>query len=505
MSSKKRITTAVNKKEAVARIAALVGDPTTVLVTGLDSGSTTVTLTDEAGKNEEYEIIVQLDVEYLKTILQRTVPTASIEPIPVGNSTIILRGNVAHAEDIDGILRSAQSVVGGALIINQLRVGGVQQVQLDVVVAQVSRSDARRIAFDFTASGRDFFLFNTTSGAAGPAGTVGIGNTNGGITGTAGSPNGAGTNISFGVLHAGSGFLSFLQALRDESVLKLMAEPRLVTLSGKAASFLSGGEQAVPVPAGLGQVGVQFEEFGTRLNFLPIVLGNGKIHLEVEPEVSNLNAAFGTSVNGTVVPGRDTQRVHTTVQLEDGQTFVIGGLIQKNTTATTRKFPILGDLPFVGAAFRGSSFVETENELVILVTPHLIDAMSCDQLPKYLPGQESRRVDDFELFLEGILEAPRGQREVFPCNHYMPAYKNGPTAGLYPCGLNGGCGAGCTSGNCAGSATSAMPMATGTSMAPAMIDARAAQPMPASVLPAVARPDILPLMLSGTQRSDGSR
>ena len=131
--------------------------------------------------------------------------------------------------------------------------------------------------------------------------------------------------------HSGT-FLSFLQALRNESVTKLLAEPRLVTVSGKPARFLSGGEQAMPVPAGLGQVGIQFQEFGTTLNFLPIVLGDGRIHLEVDPEVSSLNAAFGTTIQGTVVPGQSVQRVHTTVDLEPGQTLVIGGLIQHDVT-----------------------------------------------------------------------------------------------------------------------------------------------------------------------------
>ena len=143
-----------------------------------------------------------------------------------------------------------------------------------------------------------------------------------------GTPNGAPTNLLFGVIHNNFGFLGFLQALRDESVVSSLAEPTLTTMSGRPASFLVGGEQAVPRARWPGQVGVQFEEFGTRLNFLPIVLGNGKIHLEVEPEVSSLDAANGTSINGTVVPGRDTSRVNTTVELEDGQTFVIGGLTQ---------------------------------------------------------------------------------------------------------------------------------------------------------------------------------
>ena len=282
------------------------------------------------------------------------------------------------------------------------------------------------------------------------------------MTGTVGSANGVPTNLLFGVVHNGYNLLGFLEALRQDNVLKLMAEPRLITLSGQPASFLSGGEQAIPVPAGLGQVGVQFEEFGTRLNFLPIVMGNGRIYLEVEPEISSLDAANGTTIQGTVVPGRTTNRVHTTVQLDVGHTFVIGGLIQHQVIGSDSKVPILGDLPYLGVAFTGKSYRETENEVIILVTPHLVEGFDCAQAPKILPGQETRAPDDYELFLEGILEAPRGQRCVFQNGHYVPAYKNGPSAGVFPCGdacpncLGGngcgrdGCGLnGCSTGSCA--------------------------------------------------------
>ncbi len=166
-------------------------------------------------------------------------------------------------------------------------------------------------------------------------------------------------------------------------------------------------------------------------------MGDGKIWLEVEPEISDLNPAFGTVINGTSVPGRSTQRVHTTVVLEAGQTFVLGGLIERRVTASTVKVPIVGDLPFIGAAFSAKNFDETETELLITVTPHLVDAMSCDQAPKVFPGQETRSPDDFELFLEGILEAPRGSRQVFPDGHYVPAFKNGPTASTVPCAGTG--------------------------------------------------------------------
>jgi pilus assembly protein CpaC len=293
------------------------------------------------------------------------------------------------------------------------------------------------------------------------------------LTGIPGAPNGFPTNILTGVLHNGWGFLSFLEALRQENLLKLLAEPRLVTLSGRPASFLVGGEQAIPVPAGLGQIGVQFEEFGTRLNFIPIVLGNGRIHLEVEPEVSNLNPAAGVSINGTTVPGRSTNRVNTTVELESGQTFVIGGLIQRQVQASTLKVPILGDVPFLNPFFSSKSYQETEEEVLVIVTPWLVDPESCDQRPKVLPGEETRRPDDFELFLEGIIEAPRGPRQVCQEHHYVAAYKNGPSANTFPCAGKGVNGAGgCGTGGC-GMNGSALPPGGAiygqTSPSPAMV------------------------------------
>jgi pilus assembly protein CpaC len=434
--SKKPIRDVSNPKPNVARVQPLQGDPTSILITGLDAGVTQVTITDVDGARDTIEVIVQLDVEYVRTQLTRVIPTANIQPIPGANNSIFLTGTVDRPEDIVIAERIAANVAGGAgQVVNALRVGGVQQVQLDVVVAKVSREEFRRMAFDFIEVGQHH-IFSSTVGGGLFLPSTGITGTLPGapvIQNTIGTPNGVPSNLFLGVFNPDQAFFGLLQALRDERLAKIMSKPTLVTLSGKPASFLDGGEQAVPVPAGLGQVGVQFEEFGTRLNFLPIVLGNGKIYLEVEPEVSNLDATAGTSIYGTTVPGRLTQRVHTSVQLEAGQTFVIGGMIQNTVTGQTSKVPILGDLPLIGAAFSRKSFDETETELILMVTPHLVDAMSCDQAPKLLPGQETRSPDDFELFLEGILEAPRGPRKVCQDHRYVPAYKNGPTAGLFPC------------------------------------------------------------------------
>jgi pilus assembly protein CpaC len=464
MVSKKPIRNVNVPKEGVVMVRTIAGDPTTILLIGQAPDVVRIELTDEDGKKETYEVIVQLDIENLKTQLRRGLPTANIDPIPVSASTVLLRGCVGRAEDVTIAGQIAQGV--GVQVINGLRMAGVQQVQLDVIVAKVSRSEFRRMAFDFITNSRNFFLASTVGQAVAEPGSIG-GLSVGGLTAAPGVPGGSPTNILFAITHNGWNFLGFLQALKDESLLKLMAEPHLVTQSGRAASFLSGGEQAVPVPAGLGQVGVQFEEFGTRLNFLPIVMGNGKIHLEVEPEVSTLDPAAGTTIQGTTVPGRTTDRVHTTVELESGQTFVIGGLIQHEVRASTTKVPVLGELPFFGAAFSQKQFQETESELLILVTPYLVDGQSCDQRTALLPGQETRTPDDFELFLEGILEAPRGSRQICPGGRYLPAYKNGPTADLFPCAGNGDCGAGCANGN--GNGHGAAPAAPAGSLPPGAV------------------------------------
>src|SRR5262249_14866505 len=281
MLSKKPIKKAAVSREGIVNIRPVHGDPTRLLLAGQAADTTRLELVDEDDKRENYEVIVQRDLENLRTQLRRAVPAGSIIPTAINESTVVLSGYVTRTSDATIVQQVAEGL--GFRVINDVKVGGVQQVQLDVVVAIVSRSEFRRMAFDFLVNSQNFFFANVTSGAAANPGTIGTGGAlsvaANGLTNGVGGPNGAPTNVLFGVLHNGYNLLGFLQALREENVLKLMAEPRLVTLSGRPASFLSGGEQAVPVPAGLGQVGVQFEEFGTRLNFLPIVLGNGKIHL----------------------------------------------------------------------------------------------------------------------------------------------------------------------------------------------------------------------------------
>jgi len=518
MTSGKPIKEVINQREVIVKANVMQTDlRTLVLQSERTPGNSRLTLTDVDGNTEQIEVVVQLrppqifDVDLLKRLIKQSVPTANVIPILGGGNSVILTGTVAYAEDIDVILRITENIVragppdpivsaalgGGAggsgiqpdafntttgvrtltqlSIVNAMRIGGSQQVQLDVVVAQVSRSEFRQFGFSNLYSDKTSIMGNTVGGTIPLAGqTLGRAsstlNTNGVIQAMGGS-----SNLFVGLLDPNAGFFAFLQALRQENLAKLLAEPKLVTLSGRPANFISGGEQAVPTSQGLGGVGVTFIPFGTTLRFLPIVLGNGKIYMEVEPSVSNLNAANGVTLPGatTITPGRDVQTVRTSVLMEDGQTFAIGGLIQHTVQGSTSKLPFLGELPFVGVAFSQKVFTDTETELVVLVTPHLIDPMDCKQLPAKLPGMETRNPDDFELFLEGILEAPRGPREVWQNHRYIAAYKNDPTLHEYPCAgnapprfppgahgqvLSGGCGNGsCGCGGACGIVQSTSP------------------------------------------------
>jgi pilus assembly protein CpaC len=434
MSTRKAITAVRLNVEGIVRVSPNAIDPTSVILTGLASGTARLFLTDVDNKEESYDIIVQLDVSYLKRQIAEAVPTANVDVRPVLNRAIILTGWVADAKDVDVIKKIATAVVGGqANIVDAMQVGGVTQVQLDVTVARVNRTEARRRGFAFAYNGNAVSfgsimsgLVTAAPGTAAPAAGVGV------LTGQAALNPSADANIVFGIVNANVQML--LQALRTESLATLLAEPKIVTLSGRPAHILSGGQQAILSPSGgLGGPGVAYRDVGTELDFLPIVLGNGRIYLEVNPTIRAVNNGRGITTAFGFVPGFDEQSAKTAIELEPGQTMAIGGLIQTENAADSTRIPVLGDLPYVGTLFSRVQHTTEEQEMVILVTPHLVDGMDCKQAPKHLPGRETRAPDDYELFLEGILEAPRGQRQVFENGKYKAAYKNDPSYERFPC------------------------------------------------------------------------
>jgi pilus assembly protein CpaC len=487
MSTKKPLRTAYNEKETVARVQALTSDNSTVLVVGLQAGSTRIKLTDVNGVEENYDVIVQLDIDAVKSVIRLMFPTANVTPIAAGTGTIVLTGNVAHPEDIEPILRVARGVLGTqgngvTEVYDAMTVGGVRQVQLDVTIALVNRKDERLRNLNFIVNGTTIsagsilppaLIQTTQAQQQQQQGGAGVGIIPSPLIA---SPQTT-ANVIFGIVP--SNFNLLLQALRNEGLAKLLSEPRLITMSGHPADFLAGAQQAVLSPSsGINGPGVTFQDVGTALRFLPIVQSNGRIFLEVEPVIRTVDNGFGINTTFGFTPGFNVQRVHTQITMDAGQTFAIGGLIQTSVQASTSKLPFLGDLPFVGTAFSSVSYQTQEQELVVVVTPYLVDPMDCKQAPCKLPGMETRKPDDFELFLETILEAPRGQRDVFAGKKYVPAYKNDPTACKYPCGGDrGGCdGGGCQNGNC-GNGNCATGQC-GTGIAPATTAPAAPAAMP---------------------------
>jgi pilus assembly protein CpaC len=217
-----------------------------------------------------------------------------------------------------------------------------------------------------------------------------------------------GTTTAFGIFEAGD-FEVFFNALRSNNLSKILAEPNLVALEGHQANFLAGGEFPVPSAAfsssGGATAGVtQFQQFGVSLTFVPHILDGGVIRLSVDPEVSDVDRSV--AVQG--IPGLRTRRTHTTVEMRQGQTLMISGLLQLNLDANTRRIPGLGDLPFVGFLFGNTLSQRRESELVVLVTPYLVEPMNPGQVPP-TPGDEVKEANDLELYLLNRIESRTGR------------------------------------------------------------------------------------------------
>ena len=198
----------------------------------------------------------------------------------------------------------------------------------------------------------------------------------------------------------------FIDALKEDGLIKILAEPTLITLSGHSANFLAGGEFPVPVPQGLGTVAIEYKPFGVGLLFTPTVLSEDKIGIQVSPEVSEIDFSTAIQIGGFVVPGLRTRRMSTTIELADGQSFAIGGLLRESVRSISSRYPLLGDLPILGALFQSKSFQKEESELVIIVTPHLVKPLDLAKQP--LPTDNYVEPNDIEFYLFGMLEGSAG-------------------------------------------------------------------------------------------------
>lgn len=312
------------------------------------------------------------------------------------------------------------SGTGEAQVINLLRVPGPQQVMLKVKIAELNRTALRGIGTDLMFS-RSGTILGTELHAAHDlqdAKTSIVADANSLLaTITAGASN---QTTAFGVFES-MGLEVFLYALRRNDLLKILAEPNLVALNGQQASFLAGGQIPIPEPSGLGTVSVVYKDYGVKLNFTPFVQQNGVIRLVVSPEVSNRDDAAGIQIAPDLpaIPAISVRKAETTVELRDGQTLMLAGLLEVQATGHTSQIPGLANLPILGSLFKSASHQIEEKELVVMVTPHIVEGTSPDGLPP-LPGDQLDEPTDLELFLYRRMEGATGKA------HRSTAHQNSP-------------------------------------------------------------------------------
>ncbi|MBI1903171.1 MAG: type II and III secretion system protein family protein [Planctomycetia bacterium] len=354
------------------------------------SGFTTITLKDEDEDFHTIELLVMGDVRELLAKLRAQGIGAKIKAIPLATK-VVLAGTVDDPSQVSRIVATAQDYFPE--VINAISVGGVRQVLLNVRVMEVSRTKLRTLGFDFAQFVGDDFAVSSVSGLITAFSDAAV------TTSTS-------ETFSFARLNNGNAFFGVLEALRQNNLAKVLAEPNMVAVSGRAAFFNVGGEFPILVPQSLGTVSVEYKKFGTQVDFIPIVLANGAIRLEVRPRVSEIDPTRSVVINNLTIPGLRTRECETGVELQAGQTLAIAGLVQMREESETRGLPWLMDIPYVGAGFRRVNHVENEIELVILVTPHLVEPMDCDEVPAVGPGLQTASPTDIEAYWKGYVEKP---------------------------------------------------------------------------------------------------
>jgi pilus assembly protein CpaC len=313
--------------------------------------------------------------------------TANAEDSPNGDPSEDM-----YAEPEPGGRPNTRATSPAPRIINLLRVPGVHQVMLRVQIAELNRTALRNIGADWNVGFNAGSFLETLVG--GPATTVA------------------------GVFPSAD--LEFvLRALRQNSLLSILAEPNLVAMSGQRASFLAGGEFPIPVPQNAGggtTITIEFKQFGVQLDFVPYILEDETIRLTVSPEESSPDFTTAVDIDGYLVPGINTRRATTTVEMRPGQTLALAGLLRVSIDANTRRIPGLGDLPYIGPLFSNTSHTRQEKELVVLVTPYLVAPVNPDAVP-HLPTDGLTDPNDLEFYLLNRIEGRTG-REFYPTREW---------------------------------------------------------------------------------------
>ena len=357
--------------EAVADPAVLT--PTQILVHGRSPGEVSLIIWDELERSRSFDLRVDVDVSACAEEEHRVFPEEQISVTP-SRAAIVLSGHVT-TEDVAkraGELASAYS----KNVINVLTFGpvGAQEVLLEVKFAEVDRSALTQLGINVFSTGAANLIGTTTTGQYGGFASQAISQTQGQNT-----PFQATQTISSVLnlflfqpnIHLGT----VIEALQTKNLLQILAEPNLIAVNGKKASFLAGGQFPFPIVQpgqGFTAVTISFKEFGVKLDFTPVIMPNGNIHLTVAPEVSTLDFADALTISGFTIPALSTRKAETEFELRDGQSFVIAGLIDNRATDIWNKVPGLGDIPILGNFFKSKSIQKSNSELMVLCTVHRV-------------------------------------------------------------------------------------------------------------------------------------
>jgi len=378
-------------------------------VFGKAGGETTVYASDSAGNVVwSANIRVGSNIDSVDQMLRMAMPDAKIAVSTMGSGTFLLTGTIAAPEDAAEAQRLVQAFVGkDANVISRLRMATPLQVNLRVRFAEVSRSMVRDIGTNLTSiDGSSGFQFGIGQGRtnfassmyAGPNQALGVGNKvliqdpldpTKSISGSAINPVATGATLAAQGSLFGLNLLGALDLGETLGLVTTLSEPNLTALSGETADFLAGGEYPIPISQGLGTTSIEYKRFGVSLAYTPTVLSNGRISLRVRPEVSELSSQGSIVLNGFQVPALTVRRAETTIELGSGQSFMIAGLMSNGAQNTVKKMPGAGDLPIVGALFRSTSFRRGETELVIVVTPYLVNPVDGNEIKLPTDGYQS--------------------------------------------------------------------------------------------------------------------
>lgn len=413
---------------------AVMVSPNQVLVNGKAFGQVNFIAWEKSDqKFIVFDVFVRANLSLIDSQIRALFPRDDIR-LSQANGSVVLSGTVAEplsAQQADAVVQAA-----GFKTVNMLQspVTNMTQVQLSIRVAEVSRNKLREIGSSWATAG------SQTSGFISGGGPATLGNSDLPALFT----QFTGSALNLFLFNQSLGTAAYIHALKTSGALRALAEPNLIAMNGQQASFLAGGEFPIPIVQGgssSGAVSIQFKEYGVRLNFKPTIIDEDHIRLELEPEVSTIDFANGVRFNGFVIPALRTRRARTGVELRDGQSFALAGLLDNNETQSISKIPGIGDIPILGNLFKSKQFQKQETELMFIVTADLVKPVNRDDLPRMkgvdgLKNGSPLGVEPKDGGVSGVSGFSTGPAATTEVNA-SPAVQKTPASTTTPSGTNG--------------------------------------------------------------------